>query len=224
MINTHLLIVNTMGRNSPAKTSTAETAPTTGRQPVQDRSRARQEHILGIAAELLTSGGSEHLRMSEVAKQAGISIGSLYQYFPDKAALMHSLAQKHFDASRACIEAAFAEAQDLPALRRAFEQLVDEYFEICAAEPVVREVWAGLQADPALREIELKESAACGALLAQALARVRPAGKDLSSASFLAWHLGEATVRLALGVPRAEGKRLLAAYKQMVTASLFEPA
>ena len=216
-----------MGRNPPAKAPTpVDPAPpaTAGRRPVQDRSRARQEHILGIAAELLTSGGSEHLRMSEVAKQAGISIGSLYQYFPDKAALMHSLAQKHFDASRACIEAAFAEAQDLPALRRAFEQLVDEYFEICAAEPVVREVWSGLQADPALREIELKESAACGALLAQALARVRPAGKDLSSAAFLAWHLGEATVRLALGVPKAEAKRLLAAYKQMVTASLFGPA
>ena len=194
---------------------------TLGRRPVQDRSRARQEHILGIAADMLTSAGSEHLRMSEVAKRADISIGSLYQYFPDKAALLHSLAQRHFDASRACIEAAFTEAQDLPALRRAFGQLINEYFEICAAEPVVREVWAGLQGDPALREIELKESAACGELLSKALARVRPAGKDLSSACFLAWHLGEAAVRLAMGVPKAEGKRLLAAYKQMVTASLF---
>lgn len=195
--------------------------PAAGRRPVQARSRARQERILDIAAGLLAAGGSEHLRMSEVARQAGVSIGSLYQYFPDKAALMRGLAQKHFDASRACIEAAIAEAQDLAALRRAFEQLVDEYFEICAAEPVVREVWSGLQADPVLREIELKESAACGALLARALARVRPAGRDLSSAAFLAWHLGEATVRLALGMPRAEARRLLRVYKQMVTATLF---
>jgi AcrR family transcriptional regulator len=222
MIVAHLFPVNTMGKRSPAALEAA--TPVAGRQPVQDRSRARQEHILGVAAQLLVSGGSEHLRMSEVAKQAGISIGSLYQYFPDKAALMHALAQKHFDASRACIEAALAEAQDLPALRRAFEQLVDEYFEICAAEPVVREVWAGLQADPALREIELKESATCGALLAQAVTRVRPGGPDPSSAAFLAWHLGEATVRLALGVPKAEGKRLIAAYKRMVTASLFDKA
>lgn len=212
-----------MRTHPPAKPSPPADAapPSAGRRPVQARSRARQEHILGIAADLLTRGGSEHLRMSEVARQAGISIGSLYQYFPDKAALMHGLAQKHFDASRACIEAAFAEAQDLAALRRAFEQLVDEYFEICAAEPVVREVWSGLQADPVLREIELQESAACGALLARALARVRPAGKDLSSVAFLAWHLGEATVRLALGAPRAEARRLLKAYKQMVTATLF---
>lgn len=212
-----------MGKRSPAaSTASIATTPAAGRQPVQDRSRARQEHILGITAQLLASGGSEHLRMSDVAKQAGISIGSLYQYFPDKAALMHALAQKHFDASRACIEAALAEAQDLPALHRAFEQLVDEYLQICAAEPVIRDVWSGLQADPTLREIELKESAACGAMLAQAIARVRPAGPDVSSAAFLAWHLGEATVRLALGVPKAEARRLIAAYKRMVTASLFD--
>ena len=210
-----------MGKHSPAA-STPSTAPASGRQPVQDRSRARQESILEVTAQLLASGGSEHLRMSDVARQAGISIGSLYQYFPDKAALMHAMAQRHFDASRICIEAAFAEARDLPALRRAFEQLVDEYHGICAAEPVIREVWSGLQADPALREIELKESAACGALLAQAIARVRPAGPDLSSAAFLAWHLGEATVRLALGVPKAEARRLIAAYKQMASATLFE--
>lgn len=209
-------------RSSTTSSSTAPVAPAAGRQPVQDRSRARQENILGITAQLLASGGSEHLRMSDVAKQAGISIGSLYQYFPDKAALMHAMAQRHFDASRSCIEAAFAEAQDLPALRRAFEQLVDEYHEICAAEPVIREVWSGLQADPALREIELKESAACGALLAQAIARVRPSSPDLSSAAFLAWHLGEATVRLALGVPKAEARRLIAAYKRMACATLFD--
>jgi len=219
-----------MGKRSPAVSTDSpsarrpDAATPSGRQPVQDRSRARQEHILEITAQLLISGGSEHLRMSEVAKQAGISIGSLYQYFPDKAALMHALAQKHFDASRACIEAALGEAQDLAALRRAFEQLVDEYYEICAAEPVVREVWSGLQADPALREIELKESAACGALLAQAVGRVRPSGPDVSTAAFLAWHLGEATVRLALGVPKAEAKRLITAYKGMVTASLFDKA
>lgn len=210
-----------MGKRSPAASAPPPAAPA-GRQPVQDRSRARQESILEVTAQLLAGGGSEHLRMSDVARQAGISIGSLYQYFPDKAALMHAMAQRHFDASRHCIETAFAEARDLPALRRAFEQLVDEYHEICAAEPVIREVWSGLQADPALREIELKESAACGAMLAQAIARVRPAGADLSSAAFLAWHLGEATVRLAMGVPKAEARRLIAAYKQMACATLFE--
>lgn len=214
-----------MGKRTPAApTASTPGAPAAGRQPVQDRSRARQESILGITAQLLADGGSERLRMSDVARQAGISIGSLYQYFPDKAALMHAMAQKHFDVSRLCIETALAEAQDLPALRRAFEQLVDEYHEICAAEPVIREVWSGLQADPVLREIELKESAACGALLAQAIARVRPASPDLSSAAFLAWHLGEATVRLAMGVPKAEARRLIAAYKRMVSASLFDEA
>lgn len=192
-----------------------------GRLLVQDRSRARQERILEVATRLLVEAGSEHLRMSEIAKQAGISIGSLYQYFPDKAALMHTLARRHFDASRVCIETALDGAQSVAELRHAFAQLLDEYYRVCAAEPVVREVWSGLQADPALREIERQASVDCAKLLEQALARVRPGGPALSTVAFLVWQLGEATVRLALDSPPDEAERLLAAYRHMVDASLF---
>lgn len=208
----------------PAATSppaAAAAAPT--RLLVQDRSRARQEHILEVATRLLMQGGSEHLRMSDIARQASISIGSLYQYFPDKAALMQTLARRHFDMSRRCIEQALAGADSLPALRDAFAALLDEYHRTCAPEPVVREVWSGLQADPALREIERQASAACGELLADALARVHPSHRDWSATAFLVWHLGEAAVRLALDQP-GDAERLLAAYRQMVDAAVFDGA
>lgn len=208
----------------PPPPSPADTAPAPTRLLVQDRSRARQEHILEVATQRLMQGGSEHLRMSDIAKQAGISIGSLYQYFPDKAALMQTLARRHFEASRSCIEQALAGADSLPALREAFGRLLDDYHRICAHEPVVREVWSGLQADPALREIERQASAACGELLARALARVQPSGLDRSAIAFLVWHLGEAAVRLALDHPPDEAERLLAAYRQMVDAAVFSDA
>lgn len=204
----------------PTAQPSPEPAPT--RRLVQDRSRARQEHILDAAVKLLMQGGSEHLRMSDIARQAGISIGSLYQYFPDKAALMQTLARRHFQASRRCIEQALAGADSLPALREAFGRLLHEYLHICAHEPVVREVWSGLQADPALRDIERQASAECGRLLAQALARVRPTGADESATAFLVWHLGEAVVRLAMDQPPGEAERLLAAYRQMVDAAVFD--
>src|SRR5262245_22489655 len=144
MIVTHLLGVNTMpaARKSAARPTvdaiepaggapaplvdSAPAAASGGRLLVQDRSRARQERILEVATRLLVDGGSEHLRMSEIAKQAGISIGSLYQYFPDKAALMHTLARRHFEASRVCIETALGGAGNVAELRQAFAQLLDE--------------------------------------------------------------------------------------------------
>lgn len=205
---------------TPATPATTPPAAAPTRLLVQDRSRARQEHILEVATQRLMAGGSEHLRMSDIARQAGISIGSLYQYFPDKAALMQTLARRHFEASRACIEQALAGADSLATLREAFARLLDEYHRICAHEPVVREVWSGLQADPALREIERRASAACGELLAGALARVHPSRRDWSATAFLVWHLGEAAVRLALDQP-SDSERLLAAYRQMVDAAVF---
>ncbi|HTU64051.1 MAG TPA: helix-turn-helix domain-containing protein, partial [Polyangiales bacterium] len=58
--------------------------------PQQERSRALYDAILTAAAELLDSDGPE-LTLAEVATRAGVSSGSLYQYFPDRPALIAAL-------------------------------------------------------------------------------------------------------------------------------------
>ena len=104
----------------------------------------------------------------------------------------------------------------------AFGQLVDTYYEMFIAEPVIRDIRSATQADNALRDIELADSRANGAVLAQALQRVRPGSDphELSTATFLVMHLGEATMRLAISVERVEGDALIAAYKRMALAEL----
>ncbi|HET6224185.1 MAG TPA: helix-turn-helix domain-containing protein, partial [Dongiaceae bacterium] len=56
--------------------------------PTQQRSRERLEKILACAAELMAEKGSEAFRMSDVVERSGVPFGSLYQYFPDKAAII----------------------------------------------------------------------------------------------------------------------------------------
>src|SRR5262245_8915048 len=94
--------------------------PQQRRVPAQQRSRERVDRILAVAAELIAAKGSDQMRMSEVAGGAGISIGSLYQYFPDKSAILRSLAARAHAASRACIEAALTGIRDRHALESAF--------------------------------------------------------------------------------------------------------
>ena len=192
------------------------------REPNQRRSRERVERILAAASALIAERGSDAMRMGEVAERAGVSIGSLYQYFPDKAAIIRQLAERYNAAGRACIAAALATPRSMKELRAAFMGLVDTYYALFLAEPVMRDIWSGTQADKALREIELADSRANGAILAGALARLRPAADRaaLALSAFLIMQLGEATMRLAISVKRAEGDALVAAYKRLVDREL----
>jgi len=197
----------------------------TRRRPAQQRSRDRLERILSVAASLIAEGGSDLMKMSEVADQAKISIGSLYQYFPDKSAIIGRLAERYHAASRQCIEEALAEVRDLPGLRQAFAGLVDQYYRIFLAEPAMRDIWSGMQADKKLMAIELAESRANGALLAEAMARVHPRARreKIAATSLLVWQLGEATMRLAISVGRREGDALVEAFKRMTLHALSQP-
>ena len=205
------------------KSASVDSAGPRGRAPTQRRSIERVERILACATTLIAERGSDQMKMSEVADMAGISIGSLYQYFPDKSAIVYALAERLSAASRACIEAALLKVRDLEGLRDAFSGLVDQYYAIFLSEPVMRDIWSATQADKRLREIELAESRACGKRLADMLIPLRP-GADaakLATSAFLVWQLGEATMRLAVSLGRDEGDAVVAAYKRMALAELL---
>jgi AcrR family transcriptional regulator len=194
-----------------------------GRAPTQRRSIERVERILGCATALIAERGSDQMKMSEVADMAEISIGSLYQYFPDKSAIIYALAERLSAASRVCIEAALLKVRDLEGLRDAFSGLVDQYYAIFLSEPVMRDIWSATQADKRLREIELAESRACGKLLADMLIPLKPGSDaaELATSAFLVWQLGEATMRLAISLGRDEGDAVVAAYKRMALHELL---
>lgn len=202
--------------------SAADPAGPLRREPTQRRSRERVERILAVATELIAAQGSDALRMAEVAAKAEISIGSLYQYFPDKAAVIRALAERYNAEGRACIEDGLRDVRDAAGLRDAFGRLIDIYYRLFLAEPVMRDIWSGLQADKGLREIDLEDSRINGRVLAAALARIDPAADPaaLATRALLVMQLGEATMRLAISVGRAEGDALVEAYKRMALREL----
>lgn len=61
------------------------------KHPRQSRSRAKVDGILAAAADICSGRGLEAVTTNAVAARAGVSIGSLYQYFPGKAALLAAL-------------------------------------------------------------------------------------------------------------------------------------
>jgi AcrR family transcriptional regulator len=196
--------------------SNEATAPR--RLPTQQRSRERVERMLDIATALIAEAGSDALRMSEVAEKAGVSIGSLYQYFPDKAAIIRTLAERYNAQGRACVTAELAKVGKIGDLPAALERVTDGYYAMFIAEPVMLDIWSGTQADKTLQEMDAEDGRAHAAMLSEVLARLYPAAHpgECQSAAFLLMHLIAATVRLAITLPRTDGDAVIEAFKRMV--------
>ena len=62
--------------------------------PVQNRARKQREKILSTTAELLKTVGLDDLTTILVAKKLGISVGTLYHYFPNKHAILYALSER----------------------------------------------------------------------------------------------------------------------------------
>lgn len=67
------------------------------KKPKQERARQTVEAILEAAAQVFDSQGYARSTTDRIAERAGVSVGSLYQYFPGKDAILVALAERHAD-------------------------------------------------------------------------------------------------------------------------------
>ncbi|WP_433971442.1 TetR/AcrR family transcriptional regulator [Tunturiibacter lichenicola] len=67
------------------------------KSPVQARSTASVDAILEATIQVLLGEGKERLTTTKVALRAGVSVGTLYQYFPNKSALLQAALKRHMD-------------------------------------------------------------------------------------------------------------------------------
>jgi AcrR family transcriptional regulator len=77
--------------------------------PVQARSAASMSAILEATVQVLLQVGKERLTTTRVASRAGVSVGTLYQYFPNKSALLRAALKRHLNEVTEAIERACRE-------------------------------------------------------------------------------------------------------------------
>lgn len=90
--------------------------------PSQQRARENVERILNAAASLLEQKGYDHLTTISIAKEAGASVGSVYQYFPNKHAIMFALFEQWLELDNEILEAVENE--------RHYDSVVDEFLAL----------------------------------------------------------------------------------------------
>lgn len=139
--------------------------------PKQARSKVTVDAIVEACARLLREraddGGPEAVTTNHVAERAGVSIGTLYEFFPSKEAILAALAQRQLAALREAVVAGLEATRGL-APREALEKLIARLVELVAADRALFR-FVHREAPFLLRLPETQETR--GAILALAHAR-----------------------------------------------------
>lgn len=112
------------------------------RQPRQTRGQQRVELLLNAAAEVIAESGLEAATAEAIALRAKTAKGSLYQFFPNRDAVLAALALRYADEMRAIHERAFPmDPHGLP-LERLIDRIVNPLAEFHDRHPAFRRVFA----------------------------------------------------------------------------------
>jgi AcrR family transcriptional regulator len=115
----------------------ARTAPR--KKPRQQRSQATVDAILDATARVLCTTGYDRASTNRIAMAAGVSVGSLYQYFPSKEALVAALVERHTAQMTTLVKTKLAEVATAP-LGVACRTMIAAMFEAHAVDPRLHKV------------------------------------------------------------------------------------
>ncbi|MGD1941263.1 MAG: TetR/AcrR family transcriptional regulator [Leptolyngbyaceae cyanobacterium] len=114
------------------------------RQPQQARSQERVKQILDVAERLFVEIGYESTTTRAIASQAGVSVGSLYQFFPDKEAILKALAIRYLQKQyQRFLDLHTPAAIALP-LHQYVDQMIDVFDQFYTDYPGSRAIFAQL--------------------------------------------------------------------------------
>jgi AcrR family transcriptional regulator len=96
--------------------------------PVQARSAVTVEAISEATIQVLLRHGTDRLTTTRVAEHAGVSVGTLYQYYPNKQSLLFAVLEDHLDKVSAAVEAACERARGRP-LAEMVKEVVEAFVD-----------------------------------------------------------------------------------------------
>lgn len=127
-------------------------AQKTRRSPVGKRGQQRRDLILDTAADLLADGGVEAINTNVLAERAGISVGSVYQYFSNKEAILAALGERYMQQLSSNTVAALQ--QDVSGLDFAtmVDRVIDPMIAFERKHPAFRHLNAGQEGQTTLAQ------------------------------------------------------------------------
>jgi AcrR family transcriptional regulator len=136
------------------------------RKPSQERSRDRVERILDATAALLIDTAADKITTAAIAETAGVPIGSVYQYFPNKLAILAELARRVME--EVDVKTASLIAADFGVLPwdQAIDRAIDATMQGYAEQPGYLQLLLSIRPTPEFRAITDESNERVAAMLA----------------------------------------------------------
>ncbi|SPF07480.1 TetR/AcrR family transcriptional regulator [Streptomyces sp. MA5143a] len=191
------------------------------RMPRQARAREKVARVLEAAERLLVAEGADVLTTTRVAAESGVSVGALYQYLPDREAIVEALADMYLTRLEAAMEA-FVELARTETWSDPVTVLVDAFADIYRSEPGFRALWFGRHLTEWTRQADSKHKRVMAAGLHRILVaqRLLPDGREAATACYTAFLAADAVTQDAFRTDAAGDAELLGHLKSMLRAYL----
>ena len=204
------------------------------RVPVQSRSQQTVQRVLDAASSLLEQVPLEDVTTTRIATEAGLSIGALYRFFPDKQTIIDAIAVRHVEQFRASLEGTVMktierEFSNLETFdpAKVLDSVVDAYIVYLDAHPDFRTISFGRYISAATKERQASPNVGLPALLKNfMLERLGiPNTPELDLMLRMVSEAGERLIAYAYEQPRREDRdRVISEMKRMLSSYLFPPA
>jgi AcrR family transcriptional regulator len=195
------------------------------RSPSQARSRAMVERIVSAGARVLEARGYQEASTNRIAREAGVSPGSLYQYFPDKDAIVAEIILRLIDDFASAITPALRRAateQPPDAIRLILGAVLDALQQRTALLRALADRVPAIEQQEALRPVRGRLADFVYHSLASNPGALRHA--DLERTTWMIVELAQhLLVRYALDEPPIEGEDFLADSARLVLDLAYRP-
>lgn len=194
------------------------------RAPVQRRGASTVESVLRACSALLERLPLDEVNTTRIAAEAGVSVGALYRFFPDKQAILDAVAVRHMEEFRVrmakvLLQGVFRSGPEF------LGRLLDAYIEYLDAHPDFRALALGGHISALARESQTRPGAGPAGLL-RAFMRRKLGVRDSASLDLrlrMAVETGERMIAFAYAQPSVEERgRILEELKRMLARYLFD--
>lgn len=188
------------------------------RLPKQDRSRERVDEILNVAMRLIGEKGIDAVTMKEVARLSGGPIASVYQYFPNKSAIIATLYERYNQQVAFLVGEAMAGLDNIGRLHRGIDLLLDRYYAMMKENPALLDLVNAVHADKSLQHEDLEQTERIVDEFYDASHHLMPriAHAQYRRTLFLLFQLASAAVRMALAMKPDEGSAMVREFAGVV--------